>query len=144
MARPSGDSKQMMRQQVTRDWWQLKRQKHELFTSQIVLDEIAVGEEAMADRRLEMMSKIAVLELTDEAKAFAGEVLNSGILPATAGGDAAHIALATVHKMDVLLSWNFRHIANLSIELRLQRLAEEFDFRLPALRTPDDLIGELI
>jgi hypothetical protein len=134
----------MMRQQVTKDWWESKRHDHDLFTSQIVLDEIAAGETAMAGRRLEMMRRLTMLELTNEAKNLAGDILDSGILPASADGDAAHIALATVHKMDVLLSWNFRHIANVSIELRLQRLAEEFGFRLPALRTPDDLIGELI
>jgi hypothetical protein len=143
VARPSRDSIKAMRQQLTKDWWEFKRHSHELFTSQVALNEIADGEKAMAVRRLETMSGIPLLELTGEAKSFANEILNSRILPAKADGDAAHIALATVHKMDILLSWNFRHITNVAIELRLRRLVEEFGFVLPVLRTPDDLIGEL-
>ena len=57
--------------------------------------------------------------------------------------DAAHIALATVHRMDVLLSWNCRHIANPAIQLRLRRLAERSGWALPAICTPYEMIGEL-
>ena len=40
VARPARDLLQAARQQLTRDWWDLKREQHELFTSQVVLDEI--------------------------------------------------------------------------------------------------------
>ena len=50
VARPARDLLQAARQQLTRDWWDLQREKHELFTSQIVLDEIAAGERDMARR----------------------------------------------------------------------------------------------
>ena len=53
VARPARDLLQAARQQRTRDWWDFRREKHELFTSQIVLDEIAAGERAMALRRLD-------------------------------------------------------------------------------------------
>jgi hypothetical protein len=47
-ARPARDLLQAARQQLTRDWWDMQRDKHDLFTSQVVLDEIAGGEAAMA------------------------------------------------------------------------------------------------
>ena len=141
VARPARDLLQAARQQLTKDWWDLKREKHELFTSQIVLDEIASGETDMARQRLELVAQIKLLDLTDEAKAQ--EILSSGLLPADADRDAAHIALATVHEMDVLLSWNCRHIANAAIQARLRRLAEKAGFALPVLCTPDELTGEL-
>ena len=143
VARPARDLLQAARQQLTKDWWDLKREKHELFTSQVVLDEIASGEAAMARQRLELVAQIKLLDLTDEANALTKEILGSGLLPADADRDAAHIALATVHEMDVLLSWNCRHIANAAIQARLRRLAEKAGFALPVLCTPDELAGEL-
>ena len=143
VARPARDLLQAARQQLTKDWWDLKREKHELFTSQVVLDEIASGEAAMARQRLELVTQIKLLDLTDEANALTKQILGSGLLPADADRDAAHIALATVHEMDVLLSWNCRHIANAAIQAGLRRLTEKAGFALPVLCTPDELTGEL-
>lgn len=143
VARPARDLLQAARQQLTRDWWELKRQQHELFTSQVVLDEIAGGETAMAQERIAAMAGITVLLATVEAETFTQRVLNSGLLPSDADRDAAHIALATVHKMDILLSWNCRHIANAAIQSRLRRLAAEAGLTLPLLCTLDELTGEL-
>jgi hypothetical protein len=141
-ARPARDLLQAARQQLTQDWRDLQRVNHELFTSQIVLDEIADGEAKMAQRRLELMAGISVLELSTLAEAFAERVLQSGLLPAHADGDAAHIALATVHKLDILLTWNCRHIANAAIVGRLRRLAESQGLVLPEIYTPEELLGE--
>ena len=143
VARPARDLLQAARQQLTIDGWDLKRAKHELFTSQVVLDEITNGEAAMAQQRLDVMAEIRLVDLTDEANALTKEILASGLLPADADRDAAHIALATVHEMDILLSWNCRHIANAAIQARLRRLAEKSGYALPVLCTPDELTGEL-
>ena len=64
VARPARDLLQAARQQLTRDWWDLQREHHELFTSQVVLDEIADGEAAMARQRLKLMRGIPLLEPT--------------------------------------------------------------------------------
>ena len=142
VARPARDLIQAARQQLTRDWWDLKREQHDLFTSQIVLDEIAAGERTMAQRRLEIVSGLPLLELTPSAETLTERILHSGLLPANAEGDAAHIALATVHHLDILLTWNCRHIANAAIVGRLRRLMEAQGYILPELYTPDELLGE--
>ena len=141
VARPARDLIQAAHQQLTRDWWDLQREKHELFTSQVVLDEISSGEAAMARQRIELMAEITLLDLTEEANALTKQILGSGLLPATADRDAAHIALATVHGMDILLTWNCRHIANASIVGRLRRLVEKQGHTLPEIYTPDELMG---
>ena len=141
VARPARDILQAARQQLTRDWWELQRERHELFTSQVVLDEIAGGEQAMAERRREVMADIPLLISTQEVEALAVQVLQSGLLPATADGDAAHIALATAYGMDILLTWNCRHIANAAIVGRLRRLALEAGYTLPEIYTPEELLG---
>jgi hypothetical protein len=143
VARPARDLLQAARQQLTKDWWDFNSENHELFTSQIVLDEIAEGEAAMARQRLELVAELKLLDLTDEARMFTKEILASGLLPVEADRDAAHIALATVHEMEILLSWNCRHIANAAIQTRLRRLAEKNDFALPVLCTPEELTGNL-
>lgn len=142
VARPARDLLQAARQQLTRDWWDLKREQHELFTSQVVLDEIGAGETAMARKRLELVAGIAILDLTPSAQSLGERILQSGLLPASADSDAAHIALATVHKMDILLTWNCRHIANPFIVGRLRRLVELAGERLPEIFTPEEMFGE--
>ena len=140
VARPARDLLQAARQQLTRDWWDLQREKHELFTSQVVLDEIAFGEKAMAQLRLELLQGVPLLQVTDTVKEFARKVLSSGLLPVTADRDAVHIALASAYKMDILLSWNCRHIANAAIQARLRKLADAAGLTLPVICTPEELM----
>ncbi|MCI0533816.1 MAG: type II toxin-antitoxin system VapC family toxin [Verrucomicrobiales bacterium] len=140
VARPARDLLQAARQHLARDWWDLKREQHELFTSQVVLDEIASGDVEMARQRMDLMAKIKLLDLTDDAKALTKDILGSGVLPADADRDAAHIALATVHEMDILLSWNCRHIANAFIQAKLRKLADAAGFTLPVICTPEELL----
>lgn len=140
VARPARDLLQAARQQLTRDWWDSQRTKHELFTSQVVLDEIAFGEKAMARLRLETLQAVPLLPVTDEAKELARKILTSGLLPATSDRDATHIALASAYEMDILLSWNCRHIANAAIQMRWRRLAEAVGCTLPVICTPEELM----
>ena len=140
VARPARDLLQAARQQLTRDWWDLKRAKHELFTSQVVLDEIAFGEKAMAQLRLETLQAVPLLQVTDEVKELARKIQTSGLLPVTSDRDATHIALASFYEMDILLSWNCRHIANAAIQTRLRHLVEVAGFTLPVICTPEELM----
>ena len=140
VARPARDLLQAARQQLTRDWWDLQREQHELFTSQVVLDEIAEGEAAMAKQRLDLMSGITVACATEDVEILTQSILDSGVLPPDADRDAAHIALATVHEMDILLSWNCRHIANAFIQAKLRKVAEAAGFTLPVICTPEELL----
>jgi predicted nucleic acid-binding protein len=140
VARPARDLLQAARQQLTRDWWDFQREKHELYTSQVVLDEIAFGEKAMAHLRLELMQGVPLLQATEEVKELARKVLASGLLPASADRDAAHIALASAYEMDILLTWNCRHIANAAIQARLRALAKAAGFTLPVICTSEELM----
>ena len=142
MRAPARDLLQAARQQLTRDWWDLKRDKHELFTGQLVLDEIAFGEPEMAKRRLELVAAITLLESTEEARKLTRSIMDSRLLPAKAEGDGAHIAPATVHKMDILLTWNYRHIANAFIHGRLRQLIRASGYSTPTICTPEELLQE--
>jgi hypothetical protein len=142
VARPARDLLQAARQQITKDWWDLTRTRHDLFASRLVMDEIAFGETAMANRRLNIMTQVTLLEATEEAAEVTRKIMQSRLLPAKAEGDAAHIALATVHKMDILLTWNCRHIANAVILGPLHQLIECCGYGLPTICTPEELLHE--
>ena len=140
VARPARDLLQAARQQLTQDWWAWKRGDHDLFTSQLVLDEVAFGEPAMAQLRVAVLQGVPLVRVTDEVMELARAILASRLLPATADRDATHIALASAHEMDILLSWNCRHIANATIQARLRRLADAAGFALPVICTPEELM----
>ena len=97
----------------------------------------------MARQRLEVMAGIPLLRSIEEAEMLTQRILDSGLLAPGADRDAAHIALATVYEMDILLSWNCRHIANVAIQARLRELAKKSGLILPELCTLDELAGEL-
>jgi hypothetical protein len=142
VARQTNDLVQSAHQCVTRDWWDSRRFRHELFTSQVVLDEISRGDATACRLRAEVMNDVPILELTPAASELAVKLLCSRLLPQAADRDAMHIALASVHQLDVLLTWNCRHIANPFIQSPLQRLVESAGYKLPVLCTPDDLMEQ--
>ena len=143
VARPARDVIQLARQQTTRDWWERCRGEHELFTSQIVLDEAGAGDAALARARLELLAPLSLLEISEPVLAFARNIIDGGLLPPDADRDAAHIATATIHRLDALLSLNFRHLVNVSIQTRLRRLALREGYDLPAICTPEELMENL-
>ena len=55
-------------------------------------------------------------ELTDEAESLAQAYLAAGVVPPKYADDARHVAIATVHGLAVIVSWNFHHLANLRRE----------------------------
>ena len=56
-----------------------------------------------------------------------------------AAGDAAHVALAAVHGMDFLLTWNCKHINNAALKRRIEAACAELGFRCPVICTPNEL-----
>ena len=54
------------------------------------------------------------LDFTTEAKELAERYVNEGVIGPGKRVDAQHIAIATISRVDVLVSWNFRHIVNLA------------------------------
>ena len=144
VARPARDVVQMARQQTTRDWWEHCRGEHELFTSQIVLDEAGSGDAVFARARLELLAPLPLLEISEPVLVLARQILDDGILPPGSDRDAAHIATATIHRIDALLSLNFRHLVNASIQSRLRRLALREGYDLPTICTPEELMENIL
>ena len=110
-ARPSKDLITAAHQQVTRDWWQNRRRDFDLFSSQLVIQESSAGDAAVAQTRLQLLSDISLVQVNVDCVSLARALVERGPIPEKAAVDALHIAIATVHGMDYLLTWNCKHIS---------------------------------
>ncbi|MFZ1028608.1 MAG: type II toxin-antitoxin system VapC family toxin [Limnoraphis robusta] len=128
--------------QLTRNWWESRRNDFTLYISQAVLIETAQGDVEMAAQRLEIARNFPLLELNQDVEQLAAQFLSRSNLPTKADVDAIHIAAATVHGMNYLLTWNCKHIANAQIQRKLAEISLDCGYQLPILCTPYELLGE--
>ena len=140
-AHPSEDLVRAAHQQVTREWW-AGRQAFDIYVSQFVLDEASKGDPEAAALRLATLEQIAVLDVTDDATVLAEELIAGGGLPQQARVDAFHVAVATVHGMDYLLSWNCKHIANATLRSRIEAICRTAGYEPPVICMPLELVEE--
>lgn len=140
-ARESSSLVGATRQLLTRRWWE-RRDDYELFVSEVVIRECKAGDSEAVDRRLNAVGEIPLLSLTDQAAHIAQLLLTEGIMPSKAAEDALHIAIAAVHKVDFLLSWNFKHIANPVIQAQIAARLSRLGLALPFICPPEELAGE--
>ena len=101
---------------------EVQRRSFSVVTSQLVLDEAARGDPDAAQRRLDMLADIPILDPNPDVEAIADEILARSLIPQTAKLDASHVATAALAGVQFLLTQNCRHIANASILPRLYRL----------------------
>lgn len=80
-------------------------------------------------------------EVTEDAETLTEAIVVAGILPPHAVRDAAHVAVAAVHAIDYLLTWNCRHLANAQIARRIALVCEKLGHRMPIICTPEELMG---
>lgn len=139
-ARPSRNLVVAANVQVTREWWDTRRSDFQLYTSQAVVKEVSQGDAEIASRRLEILRDFSLLELNQSVLDLAEQFLGRSNLPSKADVDAVHIATATVHGIDYLLTWNCKHIANAQIQGKLAEISLDFGYELPILCTPYELL----
>ncbi|CCI19664.1 conserved hypothetical protein [Microcystis aeruginosa PCC 9807] len=128
--------------EITREWWEFRRNDFILYTSEAVLEEVAKGDTAIASQRLDILRDFPLLALNDATQDLAKQFLTRSNLPPKAKVDAIHIAAATVHGMDYLLTWNCKHIANAQIQGKLAEITLGCGYVLPILCTPNELMGD--
>lgn len=140
-ALPSRDVIQAARQQLTIAWW-AQRERYELFVSEPVLSEAQRGDGSAAGRRLEAAAGIAILAGVEGAEDLATALLAKAAMPPNAVLDAAHVAIAAVHGLDFLLTWNCTHIANAVMRPRIEAICRDHGFPPPVICTPDELLPQ--
>ena len=139
---PSRDLVTAAHQQITREWWQTRRQDFDLFTSQLVVDEASEGDLNAATRRLEVLAEIPLLEPSDDVAELAQALIEQIPFPERAAADALHIAIAVVSGMDYLLTWNCTHIANAALRSTIESICRSIGYNVPIICTPEELLQE--
>lgn len=139
-ARPSRDIVVAAHQQVTLEWWENSLPHLDPFVSPIVIEEASRGDEAAAKLRLEKMEDFQVLEITNEVRDLSDLYFEKIPIPEKARGDAYHLAVATYHGIDFLVSWNFTHILNARVRAVIQNINTVREISTPIICTPEELL----
>ena len=142
VGRPSSDATLASWQQITRQLWENYTDRFAFVISPIVLAEVSQGNPEAAQRRLEVLSHLTVLEILPEADSLTQKLLDAGAVPQNFRSDAEHIAIATIHKVEYLASWNQKHIVNVNKREHINQVCREANFGPTTICTPTDLIGE--
>ncbi len=107
----------------------------------VVIDEASAGDPAEVRKRLAVIGGLLALEITEDAEALTQAILSEGILPPQAVRDGAHVAVAAIHAIDYLLTWNCKHLANAQIARRIASVCTQLGHRMPIICTPEELMG---
>ena len=122
-------------QKVTIDFFEdyIKPQKYDAYISDVVSLEISRTRDQ--EKRKNLFSiietynlRVLPTEREDEIKYLVTKYMEKGIIPKNKIEDALHIAYAVVYEMDYLISWNYRHLANINKERRILLLNEEENY----------------
>ena len=141
-ARPSRDVRAAAWQQITSQWWDEARVDYDLFTSELVTVEASAGNPEAAARRLEALRRIAELPIDEEVQELADQLISKGGIPSGAEADALHVAVAAVHRIDYLLTWNFRHIDNAAKKPIMRSICAAAGYACPEICAPMELLQE--
>jgi len=142
-ARSASDVIFQARQELTRRWWDGRRNDYDLFVSQFVIDEAAAGDPTAAAERLQLLDGLQLLDSAHpDVNRLADLLIDQHLLPSKARTDTQHVAVATVFAVDYLMTWNCKHIANADrLPLIYSTLRSE-GFDLPLIVTPEEFSND--
>jgi hypothetical protein len=128
------------RQTITQKWWLKAAERYRLFISELVLDECSRGDPLAANERLAAIQGVELLDTTPPAENLADALVANGAVPASQPRDAFHIAIAAVNGVQYLVTWNFKHIANPTLQNRIAAVCRGNGFDPPVICTPEQLL----
>jgi hypothetical protein len=129
------------RREWTRQWWPSPGERYELVTSPAVLDELSGGTPERSAEWLALVHDLPLLPVEPAIAEIVPVYLEHRVMPADPAGDALHLALASYHKCDFLVTWNCRHLANANKFGHIRRVNTLLGLFVPALVTPLELLG---
>ena len=137
------DTANAYRRQVSFDWWQTQRHIYETAISEEVLKELSSPRSPHREAALSLIAKIPLLGIGQEVRGLAKILVDALVMPGPADtGDAVHVAVATVHGCEYMLSWNVQHLANVNKARQLMVICRRVGYVPPQIVTPDILRGE--
>jgi len=139
-ARPSHNALTRSMQERTRYWWEKGRHEFALYTSELVREEAERGNAEASRARMEILRHTQLVPPSAAADFLAPLFLRATRLPDRASNDMRHVALATVHGMKYLLTWNCKHLANAHVLRMVSKICRRSGYQPPVICTPETLM----
>ena len=123
---------------TSNEWWATEAKRHETFISGEVLRELSSPSFPNAAPAVAMLQGLPLLALSREVEELAELLVAERVMPApSTSGDAVHVAVATIHGMDYILTWNVKHLANPNKRTHFGLICMKLGLLAPTLITPD-------
>jgi len=128
--------------EATRLWWDQYRRNYRPVISPFVIDELEEAPNPKRDQALALVADLESLDFPDGLEDVIATYIEHQLVPHDAAGDAAHLAMASLHAIDFLLTWNIRHLANANKFQHLQVINGRLGLAVPTITTPLTLAPE--
>jgi predicted nucleic acid-binding protein len=135
-------SEALARRAWTRRWWVKARESYTLVTSDAVLLELRNGTYRSQEAALTLAQELPLLEIVPAAAEIVEAYIKHRLMPSDPSLDALHLALASYHKCEFLVTWNCQHLANANKFGHIRRVNSLLGLYVPVLATPLELPGE--
>lgn len=133
---------------ITEDFFEnyVKKGKYLVYISDVVIAEIEKTKKGSKKKLLlEVIEKysLRILALDETSNELSNVYLREKIIPPKKLEDAQHIAIATCNQMDILLSWNFKHLSNIQKQISVKIINEKEGYFYPLILTnPMEVVYE--
>ena len=136
------DNGEPFRRDLTIRWWEHEMVDYRAVVSPLVSRELERIPEPHRSSYLNLIAQLEQVELTEEASILADGYISRGIFNRKYIADALHVAIASYHKIDYLVTWNFGHLANVRRQARIRLFNTAAGFFVPMIVTPEFLVSE--
>ena len=136
------DNGDPFRRDLTMRWFERELGEYRACTSLLVRRELERIDEPHRSGYLRLLTGLENLELTEESSILAEGYISRGIFHRKFIADALHVAIASFHKIDYVVTWNFGHLANVRKQARLRMFNTAAGFFSPSIITPEFLVHE--
>lgn len=132
------------RREWTREWWSAANSAGvmEIVTSEAVLAELEQGHFDSREDCLGLLDGLPLVEIEPAVAEIVESYVAHRLMPRDPAGDALHLALASYHRCDFLLTWNCQHLANANKFDHIRRVNTLLGLFVPTLITPLELLGD--
>lgn len=136
------DNGEPFRRDLTIRWWEHEMSEYRAVVSPLVTRELERVQEPHRTGYLKLIRNLEQVDLTEEAAILAEGYIARGIFNRKYIADALHVAIASFHKIDYLVTWNFGHLANVRRQARIRLFNTAAGFFVPMIVTPEFLVSE--
>lgn len=118
----------------------IKEGKFQAFVSEAVIQEISATKEPKRTKIEKLIKNLPVLPVTRRVRELAEEYIKEGVFPKTKTMDATHVAVASINKIDYLLSWNLEHIVKIKTKEKVGAINTLKGYKTPIIAIPEEVI----